>query len=86
MFVRRETVLISALAATVVLASCSAPLSWPESPLYEFPDPGKAASRPESVQEAMEAIAGHYAHHDVVACEEVTQNRDMLFPAEPEFR
>ena len=77
MFVRRATVLISSLAATVVLASCSAPLPWPESPLYEFPDPGLPSRRPESVQEAMEAIAGHYAHYDVVAYEDVSTRTPM---------
>jgi hypothetical protein len=71
------TVLISALAAAVMLAGCSAPLPWPESPLYEFPDPGLAPRPPQTVQEAMKAIVGHYAHYDVVAYEDVSTRTPM---------
>jgi hypothetical protein len=71
------TVLISALAAAVMLAGCSAPLPWPKSPLYELPDPGLASRQPQSVQEAMEAIVGHYAHYDVVAYEDVSTRTPM---------
>jgi hypothetical protein len=77
MFFRRMTVLLSALAATVILVSCSAPLPWPDSPLYEFPDPGLPSRRLQSVQEAMKAIAGHYAHYDVVAYEDFSTRTPM---------
>jgi hypothetical protein len=70
-------VLLSALAATILPVSCSAPLPWPESPLYAFPDPGLPSRRLQSVQEAMVAIAGHYAHYDVVAYEDVSTRTPM---------
>jgi len=53
---------------------CSSPLPWPESPLYQTPtnDPNWVA--PASKEEAMAAMAGHYAHYDVVAYEGDTAN------------
>jgi len=43
------------------------PPSWPDSPLYEIPvnDPGWTP--PATVEEAMAALEGHYAHYDIVA-------------------
>jgi len=56
------------------LAGCSSPLPWPESPLYETPtnDPNWVA--PANKEEAMAAMAGHYAHYDIVAYEGETAN------------
>ncbi len=53
---------------------CSSPLPWPESPLYETPtnDPNWVA--PANKEEAMAAMAGHYAHYDIVAYEGETAN------------
>ncbi len=53
---------------------CSSPLPWPESPLYDTPinDPNWVA--PASKEEAMAAMAGHYAHYDIVAYEGETAN------------
>ena len=53
---------------------CSDPKPWPESPLYETPtnDPNWVA--PASKEEAMAAMAGHYAHYDIVAYEGETAN------------
>lgn len=65
-------------ASTVVvclsLAGCSNPKPWPKSPLYETPvnDPNWQA--PASKEEAMAAMAGHYAHYDAVAYEAETPN------------
>ncbi len=65
-------------AATVVvclsLAGCSNPKPWPQSPLYVTPinDPNWQA--PAGKAEAMAAMAGHYAHYDVVAYEAQTPN------------
>jgi hypothetical protein len=61
----------------VVLSSCSAPLPWPPSPLYRFPDADTKETGPATVQEAMKAIAGHYAHFDVVAYEDTTTRTPM---------
>jgi len=66
---------LAALAAGCLLFSgCSIPLPWPESPLYETPanDPNWVA--PASKAEAMAAMAGHYAHYDIVAYEGETAN------------
>lgn len=56
------------------LAGCSNPKPWPKSPLYETPvnDPNWEA--PASKEEAMAAMAGHYAHYDVVAYAAETPN------------
>ncbi len=53
---------------------CSSPKPWPESPLYETPvnDPDWRA--PASREEAMAAMAGRYAHYDVVAYSGDTPN------------
>lgn len=53
---------------------CSGPLPWPGSPLYEPPtnDPNWVA--PANKEEAMAAMAGHYAHYDIVAYEGETAN------------
>ncbi len=63
-----------ALAACLFLLGCSAPKPWPESPLYETPvnDPDWVA--PADREAAMAAMAGHYAHYDVVAYEGETPN------------
>jgi hypothetical protein len=66
---------LSAVAAgCLLLAGCSIPLPWPESPLYETPinDPNWVV--PASKEEAMAAMAGHYAHYDIVAYEGETAN------------
>lgn len=68
---------LTAIAAGgLFLAGCSValPLLWPESPLYETPvnDPNWVA--PASKEEAMAAMAGHYAHYDIVAYEGETAN------------
>ncbi|MCC6490012.1 MAG: hypothetical protein IT364_21160 [Candidatus Hydrogenedentes bacterium] len=55
-----------------LLVGCSNAKPWPESPLYETPvnDPNWQA--PANKEEAMAAMAGHYAHYDVVAYEAET--------------
>lgn len=66
---------LAALAANCLfLCGCSRPLPWPESPLYETPtnDPNWVA--PTNKEEAMAAMAGHYAHYDIVAYEGETAN------------
>ncbi len=69
---------VAALAAAAVgsllLTGCSTALPWPASPLYELPpnDPDWVA--PASKEEAMAAMAGHYAHYDIVAYDGETAN------------
>jgi hypothetical protein len=54
-------------AAGLALTGCFAPLPWPESPLYEAPADDPNWEAPATKEAAMQAMAGHYAHYDVVA-------------------
>lgn len=65
-----KTLLVSAL----VSVGCSIPRPWPESPLYEVPADDPDWISPTSKAEAMEAMAGHYAHYDIVAYDGTTAN------------
>lgn len=58
----------------MVMAGCSGPKPWPASPLYASPVNDPAWVAPADKAEAMEAMAGHYAHFDVVAYEGATPN------------
>jgi hypothetical protein len=64
----------AAVTGCLVLVGCSTPLPWPESPLYETPSNDPNWEPPTNKQEAMEAMAGHYAHYDVVAYDGETPN------------
>jgi hypothetical protein len=78
--VRQVTTRTAAIASCLFFVGCanptgcSNPLLWPESPLYETPtnDPNWVA--PASKEEAMAAMAGHYAHYDIVAYQGETAN------------
>lgn len=65
------------LPALLCLASCSVPLDWPESPLYTFDQQDSHMPQPASLEEAMQAIVGHYGHYDVVAYEDTTTKTTM---------
>jgi hypothetical protein len=60
-----------------ILNSCSGPLEWPESPLYVFEQGESDTFQPTDLKSAQEAIAGHYAHYDVVAYEDTTTRTTM---------
>jgi len=70
----RGVMACAALAVCIFLVGCSNPKPWPASPLYETPvnDPNWVA--PATREEAMAAMAGHYAHYDVVAYDGETPN------------
>lgn len=71
----KSIVPLTAVAAScLLLCGCSTPLTWPESPLYEPPDSDPNWVAPANKAEAMAAMAGHYAHYDVVAYEGETAN------------
>jgi hypothetical protein len=55
-------------------AGCSRPKPWPESPLYETPSNDANWTPPTTKEEAIAAMAGHYAHYDVVAYDAMTPN------------
>jgi hypothetical protein len=73
-------ILVRMLASVFVLAmvlphlGCSMPKPWPESPLYDPPANDPDWDPPANLTEAMEAMAGHYAHYDVVAYDAETPN------------
>lgn len=66
--------LSSAFVIATIFAGCSNPKPWPESPLYAAPENDPAWERPTTREAAIEAMAGHYAHYDVVAYEGETPN------------
>lgn len=69
---------VSAMTVVVLLcllsAGCSRPKPWPESPLYDTPATDPARQAPATREEAMQAMAGRYAHYDVVAYDGETPN------------
>ena len=77
---RNNIVLKTAILAAIALAfsGCSTPTSWPESPLYEFPESDPGWNQPPDIEAAKQALVGHYAHYDVVAYEDVTTQVPML--------
>jgi len=64
----------AAVTSCLFVLGCSFPLPWPESPLYETPTNDASWVAPTSKEEAMAAMAGHYAHYDIVAYEGETAN------------
>ncbi|TFG90673.1 MAG: hypothetical protein E4H16_01360 [Candidatus Atribacteria bacterium] len=65
------------LAVLLFLNSCSKPLEWPESPLYNFETGESNTTYPTDLESARKAIVGHYAHYDVVAYEDTTTRTTM---------
>jgi len=65
------------LAFLFILNSCSKPLDWPDSPLYVFEQGESDTTQPKDLESALEKIAGHYAHYDVVAYEDTTTRTTM---------
>jgi hypothetical protein len=59
------------------LNSCSRPLEWPKSPLYNFGQGESHTTQPADLESARKAIVGHYAHYDVVAYEDKTTRTIM---------
>jgi hypothetical protein len=64
----------AAAAGCLLLAGCSVPLPWPDSPLYETPTNDPNWVPPASKEAALAAMAGHYAHYDIVAYDGETAN------------
>jgi hypothetical protein len=65
------------LAFLFILNSCSAPLEWPDSPLYVFEQGEPNTTQPTDLESARAEIVGHYAHYDVVAYEDTTTKTTM---------
>jgi len=69
--------ILAMLAIGLLLNSCSRPLEWPASPLYHFGQETPGEGYPEDLEDAREAMVGHYAHYDVVAYEDTTTRTTM---------
>ncbi len=69
-----KLMLITACLGSVLFSGCSNPKPWPESPLYEAPADTPGWNAPANREEALVAMAGHYAHYDVVAYQGETPN------------
>ena len=61
----------------LALMSCSRPLDWPESPLYDFGQEEPDSKYPTDYESVLAEIVGHYAHYDVVAYEDTTTRTIM---------
>lgn len=59
------------------LISCSGPMEWPESPLYNFDQGESNRAQPTDPDSILKTITGHYAHYDVVAYEDTTTRTTM---------
>lgn len=65
------------LSTLIFVYSCSRPLEWPESPLYNFDLENTNTTLTTNLDSVMNAIVGHYAHYDVVAYEDTTTKTTM---------
>ena len=61
----------------IFLVSCSSPLEWPESPLYDMSKYIPNTDPDQDVQTLKEKLVGHYAHYDVVAYIDTTTETTM---------
>lgn len=61
----------------LLLSSCSKPLEWPESPLYNFDKAESDAVQSDDLDAVKKLLVGHYAHYDVVAYEDTTTKTTM---------
>ncbi len=61
----------------IFLVSCSSPLEWPESPLYDMSNYVPDTDPDRDVISVKEDLVGHYAHYDVVAYIDTTTQTPM---------
>jgi hypothetical protein len=65
------------LVVSIIMHSCSTPMEWPGSPLYEFEKSLSDTSLFSDREKVLNEITGHYAHYDVVAYEDTTTRTTM---------
>ena len=65
---------LGCLGVCFAIVGCGKPLDWPVSPLYQEPKNDPDWNPSESVEEVKSQIVGHYAHYDVVAYHEETED------------
>lgn len=64
--------------ALATLVSCSKPLPWPASPLYNFEDSNNQNALSSNIDSVKKKLVGHYAHYDVVSYEDTTTQSPMF--------
>lgn len=69
--------LIGSFIILIALTSCSKPLQWPPSPLYDLKQFDLGTPPYGDLETAKQAVAGHYAHYDIVAYEDTTTKTPM---------
>ncbi|MBU0934444.1 MAG: hypothetical protein KKI09_09900, partial [Spirochaetes bacterium] len=74
---KTSVLVVMAAAITFLLSSCAEALDWPEAPFYTFAEGDTTTDYPIDRQAAMEAIAGHYAHYDIVSYEDSSTKTPM---------
>ncbi len=72
--IAKTMILATVIAGGLACSGCTGPLPWPESPLYELPVNDPDWQPPANKEEAIEVMAGHYAHYDIVAYQGATPN------------
>ena len=78
MFKPRRTLFpIGLIFILFILISCSSPLEWPESPLYDLSVYIPDTDQHQDVLAVKEKLVGHYAHYDVVAYVDTTTQTTM---------
>lgn len=70
----RSSAIAGSALACLMVSGCSQPQPWPASPLYATPSNDPNWEPPATKEEAMVAMAGHYAHYDIVAYDGETPN------------
>lgn len=75
---KKNIVLYLFVIVLTTLVSCSDPLPWPESPLYDFEDSNQQNSLTTNIDSIKKKLVGHYAHYDVVAYEDTTTQSPMF--------
>ena len=73
----RTLVPIGLIFILFILISCSSPLDWPESPLYDMSKYIPDTDPDQDVNSVKEKLVGHYAHFDVVAYIDTTTQTTM---------
>jgi len=78
MFIKRYLNFILLLGITLIINGCTAPMPWPESPLYDFSKYDNEKTSVSNIDSIKKQLVGHYAHYDVVSYEDSTTQSPMF--------
>jgi hypothetical protein len=65
------------ISSITIFSSCSNPLPWPKSPIYDFSKYDHEKTSVLDIDSIKKQLVGHYAHYDVVAYEDSTTKAPM---------